>query len=132
MLKKEITYTDYDGNQRTENHYFNLSKPELIKWQAYMNGNLVEKLTSIVKSGDTGLIMKTYEELIKMSYGIKSEDNKFFDKSEEISKRFMQSAAYETMFMDLFTKEGEAEAFINGIIPADLREQLAQMPQLPA
>lgn len=132
MLKKEITYTDYDGNKRTENFYFNLTKPELIKWQAYMQGNLVEKLTAIVKSGDTGLIMKTYEELIKKSYGEKSEDGKFFDKSEKISERFMQSAAYEVMFLDLFTKEGEAEAFINGIIPADLREQLAQMPQLPA
>lgn len=129
MLKREITYTDYDGNSRTEDHYFNLTKPELIKWQAYNNGNLIEKLTAVVKSGDTAMIMKTYEELIKKAYGKKSEDGKFFDKSEEISNRFMQSAAYEVLFMDLFTKDGEAEKFINGIIPADLKGQLDKLPE---
>ena len=127
MLKKTITYTDYNGLKRTEDHYFNLSKAELVEWQASTSGTLTEILSGIVASNDMPNIMKTFKDLIKRSYGVKSEDGKFFDKSQTISNRFLNSAAYEVMFMELFTTEGASADFINGIIPADLKEQLDLM-----
>ena len=31
MIKQTITYTDYNGNERTEEYWFNLSKAELLR-----------------------------------------------------------------------------------------------------
>ena len=33
MLKKTIKYTDYDGNEREEDFYFNLSKAEITEME---------------------------------------------------------------------------------------------------
>ena len=31
MITKTIKYTDYNNNERTEDHYFNLTKAELME-----------------------------------------------------------------------------------------------------
>lgn len=38
MTKETITYTDLNGVQRTEDFYFDLSKPEIVKMQASAQG----------------------------------------------------------------------------------------------
>lgn len=117
MLKKTITFTDYDGNNRTEDHYFNLSQAETLKLELGEVGGLTKKINRIISSQDIPVIMATFDELIKRSYGVKSPDGREFIKSEEITRSFMQTEAYSKLFVEFCTVEGAAAAFVNGILP---------------
>ncbi len=119
MLKKTITYTDYNDSQRTDEFYFNLSKPELIRMQLGEKGGLDAQLQSVIKSQDGAQIMKFFEEIISTAYGIKSPDGREFTKSEELSRAFLQSSAYEQLYEELMSDESKAADFINAIIPKD-------------
>lgn len=120
MIKKTITYTDYDDNQRTEDFYFNLSKAEIIEMQLSTEGGLAEQVKKIIGSQDVPSLIKVFKELVLKAYGEKSDDGKHFRKSEAISKDFEDSPAYSVMFMELATDDKAAADFINGIIPKDL------------
>lgn len=117
MLKKTITYTDYDGNTRTEDFYFNLNKAEIAEMELSTNGGMEKMLTQIVNSQDGKRIMEVFKGIILKAYGVKTADGKRFEKSEEISKAFEQTEAYSELFMELVTDADKAAAFINGIIP---------------
>lgn len=123
MIKKTITYTDYDGNVRTEDKYFNLSKPELIEMQTSESGGLEKKIEKITQEQDVAKIIELMKEIIQKSYGVKSDDGKRFIKNQEILDEFMQSEAYSELFMELATNANAASDFINGILPKGLVEE---------
>lgn len=127
MLKKTTTYTDFMGNERTEDHYFNLSKSELTKLSLSVNGGLDQMLENMIKEQDQAALMKWFDKIILMSYGRRSLDGKRFEKSEEISREFSQTGAYDQIFMELVTGGAEKVAeFIKGVIPADLAAEAAK------
>ena len=117
MLKKTITYTDYNGMERTEDFYFNLTKAELIEMQYSIGGGLKERLESIIKTQDQPSIIREFKKLILLAYGEKSPDGRQFMKSEEISKHFECTEAYSILFMELATDADKASEFVNGITP---------------
>ena len=123
MIKKTITYEDYDGNKRTEDFYFNLSKPELIEMQTSEAGGLEKKIEKITQEQDLKKIIELMKEIIQKSYGVKSDDGKRFIKNQEVLDEFMQSEAYSELFMSLATDANAASDFINGILPKGLAEE---------
>jgi hypothetical protein len=125
MLKKTINYTDYNGSEREEDHYFNLSKAEIMEMELSTAGGLSGMIQNIVKTQDGPAIMKIFKDIILKSYGKKSPDGKRFEKSEEISKAFEQTEAYSVLFMELVTDADAAAAFVNGIIPSDVAKEIA-------
>ena len=118
MHKETITYNDLNGVQRTEDFYFNLSKPEIVKMQASAKGGYDVQLKSISASANGALIMEFFENFIKSSYGEKSEDGRRFMKSEEISRSFMETPAYESLFEKLVTDANAASIFVNRVMGA--------------
>ena len=118
MLKKSITYMDYNGNELTEDFYFNLSKAEITEMELGTSGGLVEMINKIVAAQDAPSIIKVFKDLILKAYGEKSSDGKRFIKSNELSTAFSQTEAYSNLFMELATDADEAAKFVNGIIPA--------------
>ena len=118
MLKKTITYTDYNGITRTEDFYFNLTKAEIMEMQLSTNGGLDVMIKKIIDSQDAPSIVKIFKELILKAYGEKSDDGKRFVKSKEISEGFAQTEAYSQLFMELATDTDAASKFVNGIVPA--------------
>lgn len=125
MLKKTITYTDYNGAQRTEDFWFNLSKAEIMEMELSTAGGLAEMIQKIIATQDAPSIIKIFKDLILRAYGEKSPDGKRFIKSEELSTAFAQTEAYSALFMELATNAEEAAAFVNGIIPSDVAKQAA-------
>lgn len=134
MLKKAITYTDYNGNQRTEDFYFNLSKAELMEMEMGTSGGLSSFVERIIAAQDTPEMIKIFKELILKAYGEKSPDGKRFIKSKELSEEFSQTEAFSELFMELALNSESASAFVNGIIPRDLEKQIGKLPnaQTPA
>lgn len=124
MLKKTITYTDFEGVQRTEDHYFNLSKTELMRMELSTEGGLGKKLEAISKSGNVPELVKMFETLIKSSYGIKSDDGKRFVKNDTITEDFINSAAYDELFMELISNTDEAINFFKSIMPGEVQASL--------
>lgn len=123
MLKETITYTDYNGVERTEDHYFNLSKAELMEMEMSTTGGLAEMIQRVVAAQDAPAIIGVFKKLILKAYGEKSPDGKRFIKSEEISTAFSQTEAYTELFMKLATDADAAARFINGVVPAELAKQ---------
>ena len=117
MLKKTITYTDYDGNERTEDVYYNISKAELTELQFSVKGGLKNILEKAVKEKDGPTIMQLSKEIVLKAYGVKSNDGRRFMKSEEITKEFAETEAYVNLFMELATDEKAAIAFAEGVMP---------------
>lgn len=125
MLKKTITYTDYNRVERTEDFYFNLSKAELMEMELGVTGGMTEMLNKIIAAKDAPSLMKTFKEMIMKSYGIKSDDGKRLIKSEELSIAFTQTEAYSVLFMELITDDKAAADFVNGIIPNEIQAEVA-------
>lgn len=125
MLKKTISYTDYNGVDRTEDFYFNLSKAEIAEMELGTVGGYSGMIQSIIAAKDQPSLIRVFKELILKAYGEKSADGKRFIKGPEISEGFSQTEAYSTLFMELSTNDEAAAEFVNGIMPADLQQQLS-------
>ena len=125
MLKKIITYTDYNGVERTEPFYFNLSKAELMEMELGVTGGMTEMLDKIIAAKDAPSLMKTFKEMIMKAYGVKSDDGKRLIRSEELSIAFTQTEAYSVLFMELITDDKAAADFVNGIIPNEIQTEVA-------
>lgn len=129
MLKKTITYTDYNGVERTEDFYFNLSKAEAIEMQANASGSLEELYRQIVAEQDTAKIYAMFKDLVLKAYGKKSLDGKRFVKSPELSEEFSQTEAFSELIMEIMTKPDAASAFANGIVSSITNGQQVKLPE---
>lgn len=131
MIKKTITYTDYNGSERTEDFYFNLTKAEVMEMEMSTSGGLAELITRVVAAQDQPAIIKIFKELILKAYGEKSLDGKRFVKSDAISTEFAQTEAYSQLFMELATDADAAAKFVNGIVPADMVQKASGPVLMP-
>lgn len=127
MLKKTITYTNYNGVQVTEDFYFNLTKAEITEMEMSVDGGFAERIQKIVNAKNQPEIIKIFKKLILDSYGVKSDDGRRFIKNEQLKEDFSQTEAYSELFMELATNADEAAAFVNGIIPADVAAEASKV-----
>lgn len=128
MYTRKFTYEDYNGVERTEDFYFNLTKSDIIKWLTTNGGYTLDALIEKLGQEQNGKeIMRIFEELIVMSCGKRSLDGRRFDKSEEAKRDFLETAAYDQLFTELVTDASKAAEFINQIIPKDMAAEIAKI-----
>lgn len=120
MLKKTITYTDYEGNERTEDFYFNLTQAEILEMDLSASGGLEKMIQKIVSEQNGERIVKIFKDIILKAYGEKSLDGRRFIKNDELREAFIQTEAYSQLFVELATNSDAAADFINGIVPKDI------------
>lgn len=142
MIKKTVTYFDYDNNERTETLYFNLNQNELIEVALDIPDDVSETVGNdptkfdkdavanglVEKMGQKG-IMGFVKDLLIKSYGIKSEDGRRFIKTPAMAEEFSQTVAFDTIFMELMSDDKAAADFVNGVIPANVIEKMPFMKQ---
>lgn len=122
MLKREVTYENYDGVEVKETFYFNLTRSEIIMMGMEEDGDVAERLQAILDKKDGKQIVKTFHDLLLRSYGEKSADGRRFVKSAELSKAFSETPAFDVIFEEMMTNPDKALDFINGLIPKQYRE----------
>lgn len=127
MLKKTIKYVDYNGVEREEDFYFDLSKAEITEMELSQDGGMSNLIQKIVNTKDMPSLIKIFKQLILKSYGEKSADGRRFIKSEQLSTEFTQTPAYSELFMELATDEKAAANFINSIIPQEISEKSKEL-----
>lgn len=124
MLKKTVTYTDFNDVERTEDFYFHLTEAELSEMDLDSEGNLADKLQKIIDSKNMKEIKDAFKWIVLKAYGEKSEDGRRFMKSEEIRNNFEATQAYSDIWVELATDADAASAFVNGIMPKKINEEL--------
>lgn len=120
MLKKTITFTDYNGVERTEDFYFNLNKAEVMEMEMGTTGGFADMINGIIAAKDVPALISIFKDMILKAYGQKSPDGRRFIKSKELSEEFSQTEAYVSLYMELATDDEAAANFVNGIMPKDL------------
>lgn len=125
MLKKTIKYTDFNGDETSEDFLFHLSKAELIELEASHKDGLAASMQRIIEADDNRAIIAEFKRIVLLSYGKKSMDGKRFIKNQTMRDEFESSEAYSTLFMELVTNTDSAIEFMNGIIPSDMIPQEA-------
>lgn len=135
MYSKKIAYTDFDGNQREETFYFNITEAELTEMECSVSGGFRKRLERIMETKDEPEVIEILKSFILQAYGEKSNDGKYFKKEDSVrgkySDDFKATEAYSALFMELGTDADKAAAFINGILPAKIREELAKNQNTP-
>lgn len=133
MLTKTITYTDYDGHKRTEEHYFNLSKAELVDMEVNTEGGMEKWLKDMIEAEDKKRFLELLKNLILKSYGEKSPDGKYFVKEDEngkpLSNKFKNTEAYTELLMEFLTDDEAAAKFVNGVLPSNIVPKKTTTPK---
>lgn len=127
MLKKTITYEDFNGETVSEDFFFHLSKAELVELELSHKGGLSESLKRIVEAEDGKGIIAEFKNIIMTAYGKKSDDGRRFIKNQELRDEFASTEAYSSLFMELVTNTDAAIEFINGVIPSGMAEEAARL-----
>lgn len=126
MIKKTITYEDYNGVERTEDFYFNLTESELLQWQYSVEGGLSDLLGKIINAKTETKLIEYFKEIVLRSYGEKSDDGKRFVKSKELATAFSQTEAYNQLYYTMFTDADSASEFVKGILPKKFSESFEE------
>lgn len=129
MLIERIKSVDFNGEERVEDLYFNITRAELHKLNLYTEGGMLEYLKRIIQSRNQIEIASYFEKIVDLAYGIKSEDGKRFIKSPELLEEFKQTSAYDVFFTKLVEDAEYAAKFINGILPKDMSEGAQNMSE---
>lgn len=132
MLKKTITYEDFNGNNRTEDFYFNLTSSEITEMELSTDGGFDELLNRVIQKQSGSVIIKVFKDILLKAYGEKSIDGRKFEKSENISDDFYHTNAYDVLFMELVTDAKKAAEFIKAIMPENLRKDIDKNPEVAA
>lgn len=129
MVKKTITFLDFEGKEVTKDFYFNLSKMEFRVLDRKIPGGLQNMIDQIMKEKDEDRLIDLLDTLILESYGEKSEDGRFV-KEDRVGRRlssfFKISEAWDVLFMNLVSDEKELHDFLMGIVPKDVAEKAAE------
>ena len=124
MIAKTIKYKDYNGVDREEKFFFNLTQAEITEMEMSVDGGLAETIKRVIDAKSQPEIIKIFKKLILKAYGEKSVDGKRFrkvdDEGHPLSVAFSETEAYSKLVMELATDDVKAVEFIEGIIPADI------------
>ena len=127
MIKKTVTYTDYNGEQRTETFYFHYTEAEILDMEMSEEGSFADRIQRIIDAKDKTALMKLIKKFVIDAYGVKSEDGKRFMKNDELKTAFLECPAYSDIFMEMVTNDEIAAEFVNGVIPSTMKERVAKL-----
>jgi len=130
MLKQDITYENFDGEQTTDTFYFNLTKTEIIELEVGYEGGLEAAIKRIIQTNDHKQLIAEFKKIVLLAYGQKSEDGKRFIKSDQLREEFSQTAAYDELFIKLSTDADFAAAFIKGIVPKGIVAEIEKAEKI--
>lgn len=125
MIKKTVTYKDFNGNDRTESFYFHYYESEILEMELSVDGGFAERIQRIIDAKDQPSLIRVIKKFVLDSYGVKSDDGKRFIKNDEVRTAFEQCPAYSQIFMELVLDDKKAADFVKGVTPPEMAERVA-------
>lgn len=123
MIRREITYKDFNGTKKKAVLYFHVTKTELTSMVASGIAD-PDAIRDVIDSKDKKRMYEMMNNFILGSYGIKSEDGEQFVKSKEVREAFLYSAAYDAFMTDLMSSDKKASDFVRGVFPVEVMEEI--------
>lgn len=117
MYRDHRTYVDFNGVERTEDFYFNLSKAEIADMELSTTGGIKDMVNKILEAKDQAKLVSLFKDLIRMAYGVKSEDGRNFIKNDKVREDYFSTNAYSDLYMELATNDQFASQFFEAILP---------------
>ena len=127
MIKKTVTYTDYNGVERTEPFYFHFTQAELLDMEMSTEGGFAERIQRIIDAKDQTSLLKVIKQFVLDAYGVKSDDGRRFIKKSEVKEAFVECPAYSEIYMEFLSDDKFAAEFVNGVIPSDMKDRLGNI-----
>lgn len=127
MIKKTVTYVDYNGIERTESYYFHYTEAEILDMEMSTEGGFAERIQRIIDAKDQTALMKEIKKFVLDAFGVKSEDGRRFMKSQDIKQAFVESPAYSEIWLELLSDDKMASDFVNGVVPENMNDRLAAL-----
>ena len=127
MIKKTVTYEDYNGENRTETFYSHFTEAEILDMEMSTEGGFAERIQRIIDAKDQSALMKLIKKFVIDAYGVKSPDGKRFIKNDEVKAAFLECPAYSDIFMDMVTDDKLAAEFVNGVVPKNMKNRFAEL-----
>ena len=124
MIKKTVTYKDYNDVERTESFYFHFNEAEILDMEMSVEGGFAERVQRIVDAKDQSSLLKVIKNFVLDAYGVKSENGKRFIKNDDVKAEFVECPAYSMIFMELVTNDTLAAEFVNGVVPDSMKDRL--------
>jgi hypothetical protein len=124
MLKKSITFENFDGVTVTKDYYFNITKAEIALRELESDGTWSETLEAIKNSDKGSVVLPEFRKIIQWMYGEKDGDS--FVKTDAAWERFNNSEPWSVLIMELLTNAGYAADFITAAMPADMQGQVKE------
>lgn len=128
MLKKTVTYIDFDGNERTEDFFFNLTEQEIAEMELSTEGGLGNFINKAVAAKSQVELIELFKKLILAAYGVKSADGRRFVKNDAVREDFMSTQAFSDIYMELVQDADKASAFFNGVVPKEKNKAPVALP----
>lgn len=123
MYITTVKYEDFDGKTIKKNLLFHMSTKDWVKadaekkavggYEQYLSKQLGEPGSNV----EPAVVLETLEDIIRRSYGERSEDGEKFVKDPERTDHFMESLAYDAFLDDLIYTDGFSTAFVQALIP---------------
>ena len=126
MIKETISYENFDGEKRTEDFYFHISKVDITRLNlksktGTFKGDLEELLKDKEHNGEE---MLDYIMLfIETAYGKRSADGTFY-KDKDAARAFINSDAAAELVVDLMNSADKLRAFIRGVMPKNASDSV--------
>ena len=127
MIKKTITYKDYNGIERTESFYFHFNEAEILDMEMSVEGGFAERVQKIIDAKEQTQLLKVIKKFVIDAYGVKDPEGRRFIKSDDVKNAFLECPAYSAIFMELVTNDEVAAEFVNGVIPEGMKEKFAEI-----
>lgn len=139
MIKKSISYTDYNSKSVAEDVYFHLSIDTITN-----NLGLADDLQSLqemiigdgnereLTTPEKQQVLDMVKRFIELSYGVRSEDGSRFrpgTRYPELWDDFRDSAGYDAFLWALFQDPKSAMVFMNDVMPKEAIEQARAMQE---
>jgi len=137
MIKKAVTFTNYDGEKVTKTFHFHLSKFEWLELQTFTKGGFVENLQHSLEDGNNKKTIDLLKKIILRAYGERDEETQEFVKSDDLAIKFSKTEAFSELFYELAFDEAKSKEFFLGLIPEDVRDEaikaanMAPVPSTP-
>ena len=133
MLKKTVEYTNFNGQKRSQDLYFNMNKFELTQMMIGAdNVPFQEYMQRLLDTQDVSEMLTVVKDILLMAYGVKSTDGEHFVKSADIRHEFETSASFPELYYQLMSHPDELLKFVWGIMPPDLRPDESSLTDILA
>lgn len=136
MYPAKVTYEGFDGETVEETLYFHMSTKDWVKadedkkefggYEKYLAaqlevGDLKDAENMAAEDVRPIRVLTMLEDIIRRSYGERSEDGRRFVKDPNRTEAFMASLAFDAFLDDLLVKEGLSTAFVQALIPKTMQ-----------